>query len=153
MLITFIRHVRRQSKAVRNQYALALAGVFTACIGVVWLYTSFLTPEGGLISSAPETEKSLPFSNLIKQTKEQWAAATEAIKEEIPATTTSETLPDSRNFILTEETISDQAGKSSSTTTVSGRGEDTKGNPSEEIEVQIATTSSRQVVEETAETE
>lgn len=140
MFLSFVRHVRRQPKAVRNQYAFIFALIFTASVGAVWLYGNIANSGSGDFAVGEEAKNSAPFASLFKQVKEQWATAKEAVKDESVATST-EALPDSREMILSEETLAEKAnsGMSDNQATSSEVMSPVKESY---IEVQIATTSS-----------
>ncbi len=150
MLIRLFRHVRGQSKAVRNNYALGIASTFTGIVALVWLMNSSHQ------SMVPSTDVALnnenaPFSSLFKQAKEQFAAikaSSTSTEEQIKET---EAVSTSTNIILSSEDI-ELAKKSQSlyyegysTTTSSSTASTTvTNNPAvpKYQEVQIATTSS-----------
>lgn len=107
MIRSTLRYIRQKPKAVRNQYALALASGFTAVVAVVWFMAQVPAPGIEVNDEAVvETgESSRPFANLFKQAREQWAAvrgsvgtstAPEVAKPEGPGTMT-----------LTPETLAD----------------------------------------------
>jgi hypothetical protein len=153
MLIRLFRHVRGQSKAVRNNYALGIASTFTGIVALVWLMNSSHQ------SMVPSTDVALnkenaPFSNIFKQAKEQFAAikaSSTSTEEQIKET---EAVSTSTNIILSPEDI-ELAKKSQSlyyegystttdSSTISSDTTKVTSNPSvtKYQEVQIATTSS-----------
>lgn len=154
MLKSALRYIRQKPKAVRNQYALALSSLFTAMVVFVWLASggSGLQQAG---SSLKASEGSTPFSNLIKQAKDQFASSKAALTKAEQATSstdTSTTTSTSGEMILSAETLEgiDQASWATSTTasttsTNFGFSEPSSATSSatiEYIEVQIATTTS-----------
>lgn len=153
MLKSALRYIRQKPKAVRNQYALVLASVFTAMIVFVWLASG-----GSGLQEASTTlkasEGNTPFSNLIKQAKDQFASSKSALTEAEQATSstaTTTTNSTSGEMILSAETLEgiDQTNWSASTTSstssinfgFSVAGEASSTTLVQYIEVQIATTS------------
>ncbi len=126
MLISFLRHIRSKPKAVRNNYAMLLAGVFTAVVALVWGFTSLQMPAVSIQTTAEET-KSAPFANLFGQLKDQLAAAKASFAttstDQLEANTESETGPgatstNAQNLQLSPETINQIRQESSSSTIV-----------------------------------
>lgn len=148
MLKKALRYIRQKPKAVRNQYALALSVAFTALVVFVWLVsgTSSLDKSG-----KATTEGSTPFSNLIKQAKDQFASSKEALTKAEQATLVASTTSSSSTsgeMILSAETLDGiepsnwSASTSASTTNFGfpGSNEPTSTKPVQYIEVQIVTT-------------
>jgi hypothetical protein len=114
MLLQFLRHVRSRPKAVRDQYALFCAGVFTAVIAALWLFNSSYL-GGGTAAHDTAVPSNPPFSSVVNQMKDQWAAVQEAFTApatstvSIPPETTVPEVVDPRELILTEETKSNAA--------------------------------------------
>ena len=77
----FIYDLQNKPKHVRNSYALAFASTFTGIVALVWFMN---TASQGFLTSAELkiNEGDTPFSNLLKQSKEQLANITGSIKEE-----------------------------------------------------------------------
>lgn len=75
----FFSHILRQPKAVRNNYAMALAGTFTGVIALVWVVTK--VGGGGTLPVTAAENTTGGFATLIKETKEQAAAVQGAFKE------------------------------------------------------------------------
>lgn len=154
MLIRLFRHVRRQSKTVRNNYALGIAGTFTSIVALVWLVNN---SHQSMVSSTDVAldKENVPFSNLFKQAKEQFAAikaSSTSTEEQIKET---EAVSTSTNIILSPEDIElakkseslYYEGYSTTTSSVNSSTEinsTTTNNPNvpKYQEVQIATTSS-----------
>ncbi len=104
MLIRLFRHVRRQSKTVRNNYALGIASTFTGIVALVWLMNNSHQ------SMIPSTDVALskdnvPFSNLFKQAKEQFAAIKTASTSTEEQINEAEAVSTSTNLILSQEDI------------------------------------------------
>ncbi len=149
MLIRFFRHIRRQPKKVRNNYALGIAMTFTGIVALVWIVNTLnqgIVPEGELATN----KESIPFSNLFKQTKEQFANLKEAEKSEDQNAETATSTPTEANtfdLTLSQENIDalKQGQGTSSATTTNNYGFGTSSTSSRPIyqEVRIATTSSQ----------
>lgn len=85
-----------QPKGVRNNYALGLAGTFTGIVALIWVVT-----KAGSVPLPVDAVENAPsaFSTLIKETKEQAAAAQNALRDsmkannESVATSTTDTAP------------------------------------------------------------
>ena len=77
----FIYDLQNKPKHVRNSYALAFASTFTGIVALIWFMN---TASQGFLTSAELkiNEGDTPFSNLLKQSKEQLANITGSIKEE-----------------------------------------------------------------------
>lgn len=134
-MLSYLRHIRRQPKSVRNQYAFALAATFTVLVGSVWLYSTLVSMSPSTITK--EDKGSKPFSTLFRQIQGQWASATEATEELLSATSTdadTESVVNSRSLILSEENIRETTEKASTSLTEQVKMDN-------EIVVQIATTS------------
>ena len=112
MLLRFIRYVRHQPRAVRNQYALAISASFTLVIASLWVITGLKAGTGDATAAAgaPAT----PFATLWRDIKEQSAAAWSAVvpKDNPLAISSSseEILPagmvaNPSDLILTTETV------------------------------------------------
>jgi hypothetical protein len=105
----FFSHVLKQPKAVRNNYAMALAGTFTGLIALVWVVTK-VGGAGTLPVTAAENTAG-GFATLLKETKEQAAAVQASFKEQLAnkggVATTSEAVPTLEETIAssTEEAI------------------------------------------------
>ncbi len=150
MFKSALRYIRQKPKAVRNQYALALSSLFTAVVFFIWLAsgTSSLDKTS---SSLKATEVSTPFSNLIKQAKEQFASSKVALTKAEQATSSSTASTTSGEMILSPETLEgvEQTNWSTSTATTTNFGfsanskATTSTSTFQYIEVQIATTSSQ----------
>jgi len=70
----FFRNLQRKPKNVRNRYAFALASTFTGVVALVWFVSTasqISQSNNGEMASNDNGES--PFSNLIKQSKEQLA--------------------------------------------------------------------------------
>lgn len=114
MLLRFIRYVRHQPRAVRNQYALAISATFTLIIACVWVITGLNAGTRDATAGAEEPS-SAPFATLWRDIKEQSAAAWSAVAPKGGATTTASssldgTLPpgmvaDPSDLVLTTETV------------------------------------------------
>ena len=120
MLKSVLRYIRQKPKVVRNQYALVLASVFTVGVVFVWLVSGGFVLDGtGLPQKA--SEGNTPFSNLIKQAKDQFASSKEALTkaEQVASTTQTATASSTLGeMILSAETLKgvDQTSWSTSTT-------------------------------------
>jgi hypothetical protein len=154
MFKSTLRYIRQKPKAVRNQYALVMASAFTAIIAFVWLVsgTSSLDKSG---SSLKASEGNTPFSNLIKQAKDQFASSKAALtkaEQASSSTATTATSSTSGEMILSAETLEgiDQTSWATSTAVsasstnfgFTGANKATSTPVIQYIEVQIATTTS-----------
>lgn len=163
MLIRLFRHVRRQSKTVRNNYALGIAGTFTSIVALVWLMNN---SHQSMVSSTDVAldKENVPFSNLFKQAKEQFAAIKASSTSTEDKIKEAEVVSTSTNIILSPEDIelakksqtlyyggystttsssTATAGMIATTTTTSN------SSPPKYREVQIATTSSHTIKTDT----
>lgn len=114
MLLRFIRYVRHQPRAVRNQYALGISATFTFIIACLWVITGLNAGLSGATVVAEEPSTA-PFATLWRDIKEQSAAAWSAVAPKGGATTTASssldgTLPpgmvaDPSDLVLTTETV------------------------------------------------
>ncbi len=79
MLSKLFRHIGRQSKPVRNRYAMGFAGVFTGLVALIWFINTgpFKTPVQ--MAGQPLEQSEGTFYTLTKQIKEQVAGLGEAI--------------------------------------------------------------------------
>ena len=103
----FFGHILKQPKAVRNNYAMAMAGTFTGVVALVWL----ITKVGSGVAVPMEAAENTPggFATLFKETKEQVATVQQTFKEKMAGTaTTSESAPTLEAVVAssTEEAIS-----------------------------------------------
>jgi flagellar hook-length control protein FliK len=103
----FFGHILKQPKAVRNNYAMAMAGTFTGVVALVWL----VTKVGSGVAVPMEAAENTPggFATLFKETKEQVATVQQAFKEKMASNaTTSEAVPTLEDVVAssTEEAIS-----------------------------------------------
>ena len=151
MLKKALRYIRQKPKEVRNQYALALAATFTALVVFVWLISgsSSLDRSNATLKAA---EGNTPFSNLIKQAKDQFASSKAAITKAEEASSSASTTPgglNSKDMILSAETLEgindDNWSSTTSASSTTNYGfytgkEATTTNPMQYIEVQIVTT-------------
>ena len=148
MLKSVLRYIRQKPKAIRNQYALALASVFTAGVVLIWLASG--GPGLGEAGSPQQAaEGNTPFSNLIKQAKDQFASSKEALTkaEQVasttPATTAGEMILSSETLEGIDETVWSTSTVVSATSTNFGFSSGSKITATsviEYIEVRIATT-------------
>ena len=120
MLKSVLRYIRQKPKVIRNQYALALASVFTAGVVFIWLASGGFGLDG-TGSSQQASEGNTPFSNLIKQAKDQFASSKEALTkaEQVASTTKIVTASSTAGeMILSAETLKgvDQTSWITSTT-------------------------------------
>jgi len=113
----FLQSIYRKPKAVRDNYALAVAGLFTALVCVFWVTARLQSPiEGGAIAS----DRTSPFETLIKKSKEQLASVKAAVAEvpfeieDSPAPTATTSV---MNLVLSEEDRAAAAARASSTAT------------------------------------
>ena len=152
MLKSVLRYIRQKPKVVRNQYALALASVFTAGVVFIWLVSGGSALDG---TGSPQqaSEGNTPFSNLIKQAKDQFASSKEALTkaEQVASTTKIATASSTPGeMILSAETLdgieetvwstSTRTSTSSTNFGFSNVSEATSTPVVDYIEVQIATT-------------
>lgn len=150
MLKKALRHIRQKPKAVRNQYALVLSATFTAVVFLIWLVSgtsSLNRPD----STIKVVEGNTPFSNLIKQAKDQFASSKAALTKAEQATSSADTTSSSSiagEMILSSETLEgiDEGSWSASTSASSTNYGFATGNKAKAtsslqyIEVQIITT-------------
>ena len=151
MLKSVLRYIRQKPKVVRNQYALALAAVFTVGVIFVWLVSGGSALDG---TGSPQkaSEGNTPFSNLIKQAKDQFAFSKAAFPKAEQATSSVNVISSSSasgEMILSVETLEGidegtwSASTSASSTTNYGyatENEATTTSSMQYIEVQIVTT-------------
>ena len=113
-----LQKIYRQPKEVRDSYALALAGLFTAVVCVFWVMARLQTPvDGGSIVK----DNVSPFSTLVKKTKEQFAGVMAVVDEKsavpVPPTATTTASVNAATLILSEENKDAVTTKASSTAT------------------------------------
>lgn len=70
-MIRLFRHIRRQPKNVRDNYAVGIAASFTAIVFVFWGVAQM--DEGFSGNVLPKGEATSPFATLIKESKEHLA--------------------------------------------------------------------------------
>jgi hypothetical protein len=124
MLRSLFRYIHRQPKIIRTQYAFALASVFTGVVALVWISAQ---AERGFLDTTVTPiiqESRAPFSNLIKQAKEQLSAVREAVGEtkEVVDNTAATTSVKAQDLVLDPGTIEETKARqndSSGTTTES----------------------------------
>ncbi len=136
---SLLRNIRSKPKAVRNQYALGLAFVFTGAVAFAWVMTG-MNLDQKTVHEVAETNRPA-FSNLTEQIKEQWATARAAIdgaSAEEKATTSAAVVADPLGFTLSAETAAELAAEGRTEPATSTA---TTSEPWYVI-VQIATTSS-----------
>ncbi len=114
MVLKFVRYVRSQPKAVRNQYAFGLSATFTLCVALVWVVTGMNLRSSTLPEVSSDTAPT-PFSSLWRQIKEQSATAWSAVaKTGAQATSTDistavgagdAVVANPQDLVLTTETI------------------------------------------------
>jgi hypothetical protein len=147
MFRSFLRHVRSQSKAVRDQYAFAFAASFTAVVAILWVTTNYYSTGGKFVAEAgDESERSMPFQSLFNQVGEQWASlkgglsasgVTADPESGVPAVAEA-TSTQAFDMVLSTETVS---ALGTSTTRTAADMPAPTATTSTYIEVQIATTS------------
>jgi hypothetical protein len=114
MLRSILLYMQRQPKAVRNQYAFAVSGLFTGIIALIWVFTQASVPAASSLATDANTDtERTPFSTLIEQSKKQFAAARSAFQDQDIGTSTEsesvETPVNASTLILSDETITDAA--------------------------------------------
>lgn len=148
----FFRNLQRKPKNVRNHYAFALASTFTGVVALVWFVSTasqISQSSNGEMASNDNGES--PFSNLIKQSKEQLAnlkgsaddSGTEK-KETEQSVDGIATNTNPMNITLSEEEISNLRANQASSSLHYNYISTTTINSNQPIyqEVMIATTSS-----------
>lgn len=82
MIRILIKYLRRQPKAIRDNIALGMAGVFTAVVAVFLFYTApngfFASVEGGKVT---DEESSSVFSHFFSDIGSQFSSVKEAVTE------------------------------------------------------------------------
>jgi len=86
MLKKIIKNIRQKPKAVRDNIALGIAGVFTAMIVMVWAID--MPARYSEIQQNQADDESTSFFNLFSNFKEQLATAEEATPDENATTST-----------------------------------------------------------------
>jgi hypothetical protein len=123
MLRRFLLHVRKQPKATRSQYAFIIASVFTTIVAGSWLFQRVLVSES---TSVVQQGATVPFANVINQTKEQLGSVREAfgslrdgvaevateIEDNTISTISSSSSSSALDFTLTPETVSSVQARS-----------------------------------------
>jgi len=109
-----ITHLRKKSKAVKEQIALSVAGICTALVFTVWV----MADPAGVSTIVVEDEQPGPFAGLLAQVREQIAGVRAAItSSDTPATTTPVVIPDltppPTRTMQTESQVTDQEATSS----------------------------------------
>lgn len=79
MIKRLLRNLRQKPKAVRDNIALGIAGVFTFIVGSFWLYNF---PATHSLSTALEADDDPAFSGLFSDFKEQVATIKESGQKE-----------------------------------------------------------------------
>lgn len=144
----FLYDLQNKPKHIRNGYALALASTFTGIVALVWFVG---TASQGFLTSAELkiSEGDTPFSNLIKQSKEQLANISGSTNKEEDKSE-AQTGENPLNIALSEEDLEiakqnqpDPTQVYISTSTIQNNNNSLFGN-SERVyrEVMVATTSS-----------
>lgn len=147
MIKRALRHIRQKPKAVRDQYALAIASIFTAIVIMVWLATGVADTR---TDDSTVQAGNTPFSNLIKQAKDQFVASKASLVETQKAANASSTddlstSTSAGDMILSPETLEGFSQSSTSTSTKDQSGKAVQVSTTtilQYIEVQIATTTS-----------
>lgn len=101
----FLYNLQKKPKHVRNNYALALASTFTGMVALFWFVgtASQVSLSGSEVAS---NEERSPFSNLIKQSKEQLANVSGYLnKDEVKETEMSKENINPLNITLNQEDI------------------------------------------------
>ena len=80
MLIHFLRHARRRPRAVREQYALGIAGVFTGVVALVWAFALPDSPAEQARRVAEQENSAPPFSAFMSGIGEQVAATRDSLR-------------------------------------------------------------------------
>lgn len=79
MIKRLLRNLRQKPKAIRDNIALSIAGIFTAVVGSFWLYNF---PATHSLEATVEADDAASFSNLFSDFKDQVASLKEATQEE-----------------------------------------------------------------------
>jgi hypothetical protein len=77
----FFQNIRKKPKSVRDNYAFAIAGIFTVVVMMIWVVSQ---PSDGIFTAGnnvSQVEKNSPFSTFIKESKEQMASLKEAFSD------------------------------------------------------------------------
>ncbi len=159
MITKLLKHLYRQPKNVRNNYAFGIATVFTGVVALVWLIGS---PKQDFIP-LNISEGKTPFSNLLKQSKEQLASLKSAVSESTEGVlndqeTKTEVTGNASSIILSEEDIGiiNKNNQLAPATSSDNQNQDVETNPNNDTgsatssqsiyqEVQIITTSASQI--------
>lgn len=159
MITKLLKHLYRQPKNVRNNYAFGIATVFTGVVALVWLVSS---PKQDFIP-LNISEGKTPFSNLLKQSKEQLASLKSAVSESTEGVlndqeTKTEVTGNASSIILSEEDIGiiNENNQLAPATSSDNQNQDVETNPNNDTgsatssqsiyqEVQIITTSASQI--------
>jgi hypothetical protein len=116
------QHIRKQPKQVRENYAFAVAAVFTSAVLLVWIVSRPQTGFFGEISGQV-SQTATPFATLVKESKEQLAQLKGAVATTTAQLETSapETATSATALVLTPEDIfiANTAAINESTTTES----------------------------------
>jgi hypothetical protein len=78
MIKRLIRNIRQKPKAIKDNIALGIAGVFTAIVGSFWLYNF---PTTHSLQIATEADETAGFSGLFSDFKDQMATLKESAQE------------------------------------------------------------------------
>lgn len=142
-MLKLLRHIRRQPKNIRDNYAMGIAVSFTAIVFIFWGVAKMDNGFSGF--GLPQTDKQTPFATLIKQSKEQFATIKGSFASTSDQTTQTANVNDAveepevgpSNMVLSQEDI--EIANQNATTSQSA----TSTNPGDEPkyrEVLIGTT-------------
>jgi hypothetical protein len=118
----FFQYIRKKPKAVRDNYAFAIAGSFTFVVMIIWFVAQ---PDEGMFSGgggdlAAEVKNS-PFSTFFKESKEQMASLKGIFSSEelIPEDDTSARATSSGSMMLSQDDLDIAKSKLEQSTTTS----------------------------------
>jgi hypothetical protein len=146
-----------QPKGVRDKHALVIAVTFTSIVAGAWLFTRIQSYSANEDQIATEAQP--PFSGLLNQAKDQWAAVQETFSDLSNTATTTEdsgapaqieTSPESLQ--LSDETL-EKVRRESTITDYMDTEEVTEARPVQEVQIVTVSSTATTTVQETGESQ
>jgi hypothetical protein len=146
--------MRMQPKAVRDKHALMIALTFTGLVAGAWLFTRIQSYSADQEQVASETQP--PFSGLLNQVKDQWAAVQETFSDiSDPAAEADEAEPSvemsPESLQLSEETLEKVRRESTANTDYMNTEGETEAAPVQEVQIVTVSSTATTTVAETDE--
>lgn len=100
MLKRLLINIRQKPKPVRDNIALAIAGVFTAVVCTVWIFNAPSKYSASINNSQSEEDKSPGFADIFSNIGQQFATVKESVVDSAPEIREKESLVENDSDVL-----------------------------------------------------